>query len=156
MVDVGGGTSTLADHLVDEGYDVTVLDVAPSALDTVRARVGDRATYVAADLLSWRPAETYDVWHDRAVFHFLTDRDDQRGYVDLAASAVRPGGALVMGTFATDGPTQCSGLPTTRWNAEQLMTLFGGAFELADQEREEHQTPGGAVQSFLRMTMRRL
>lgn len=155
VVDVGAGASTLADHLVERGYAVTVLDVAPSAIATVRARLGDAASYVVGDLLAWRPGTTYDVWHDRAVFHFLTEHSQQASYAALAARVVRPGGALVVGTFALDGPTSCSGLPTARWNAEGLAKVFAAAFDLIANEDEEHPTPWDAVQSFTWVTLRR-
>jgi 2-polyprenyl-3-methyl-5-hydroxy-6-metoxy-1,4-benzoquinol methylase len=155
VIDVGAGDSTLADELVERGFIVTVLDVAPSAIDAVRRRLGDRATYVVADLLDWSPRESYDLWHDRAVFHFLTDPATQAAYVDLAGSAVRPGGAVVLATFAPDGPVSCSGLPTARHDAESLAALFADHFTLASSEREEHRTPWGAVQPFTWVTLRR-
>lgn len=155
VIDVGAGASTLADELVARGYDVTVLDVAPSAIDTVKRRLGDRATYVVGDLLGWEPTATYDVWHDRAVFHFLTDPAAQEAYVDLAAGAVGPDGVVVLGTFAPDGPTACSGLPTARHDAGSLADLFAKSFALVSSEREEHLTPWGAVQPFTWVTLRR-
>ena len=155
VVDIGAGASTLADELLARGYEVTVLDVAPSAVASVNARLGDRATYLITDLLEWQPETAYDVWHDRAVFHFLTDLSAQTAYVNLAARAVRAGGAVVMGTFAPDGPAACSGLPTSRHDADSLAALFADYFELVSSEREEHTTPWGAIQPFTWVTLSR-
>lgn len=156
VVDVGAGRSTLVDLLVGAGYRVTVLDVSAEAVAAVRARLGERTgvDYVVTDLLEWSPSPV-DVWHDRAVFHFLTDPADQRGYVELAASAVTTGGAVVLATFAPDGPEQCSGLPTARHDAGSLATMFAPRFELEHTEREEHVTPWGAVQPFTWVVLRR-
>ena len=155
VVDVGAGASTLADELVERGYEVTVLDVAATVIAAVRDRLGDRARYVVTDLLAWRPDATYDVWHDRAVFHFLTEPRDQAAYVSLAAATVRPGGALVLGTFAPDGPTMCSGLPTARHDGGSLASLFAGGFELLSSEREDHLTPWGSMQPFTWVVLER-
>ncbi|HVA59406.1 MAG TPA: class I SAM-dependent methyltransferase [Mycobacteriales bacterium] len=159
VIDVGAGASTLADLLVEAGWaDVTVLDVSASALSAVRARLGpraDRVSFVAADLLSWQPRRSYDVWHDRAVFHFLVAPADQARYVALAGRAVATGGALVLGSFAADGPTRCSGLPITRYDPETLADAFAPAFRLEHAEREEHVTPGGSIQPFSWVVLRR-
>lgn len=155
VVDVGAGASMLADELVEHGYVVTVLDVAATAIASVRDRLGDRVEYVVSDLLAWRPETAYDAWHDRAVFHFLTDPRDQAAYVELAAATVRPGGVVVLGSFAPDGPTMCSGLPTARHDADSLAALFGGDFELVSSEREEHRTPWGSVQPFTWVVLQR-
>lgn len=158
-VDVGAGTSTLVDELLDEGWRVTVLDVSAEALALTRARLGERADgvgFVVADLLAWRPDESFDVWHDRAVFHFLTDPADRQSYVDVAARAVRPGGAVVLSTFGPEGPEQCSGLPTARYDAAALAEVFAGPFELESSGTEVHHTPWGATQQFTRVTLRRL
>jgi SAM-dependent methyltransferase len=160
VVDVGAGTSSLVDHLVDDGFtDVTLLDVSPTALDAVRVRLGGRAravTFVVGDVLAWEPAARYDVWHDRAVFHFLTDPPDRARYVATAAAAVRPGGLLVIGAFAADGPTHCSGLPVCGYAPEQLAETFGLAFVLVAHEREVHRTPSGAAQPFTWVVLRRV
>lgn len=158
VLDVGAGASTLADELLGRGWrDVTVLDVSAEALALASSRRADRepsATLVVADLLEWVPERTYDLWHDRAVLHFLTRDDDRARYVLTAAGAVRPGGHLVVGTFADDGPTTCSGLPTARYSAAGLAAVFGGAFEPVHAEREEHQAPSGAVQAFTWVVLR--
>lgn len=152
VVDVGAGTSALVDALLAAGRtDVTLVDVSAAALDAVRERLGERAAsvgLVVCDVLAWRPQRTYAAWHDRAVFHFLTAEQDRAAYVALAARAVEPGGVLVLGTFAEDGPTACSGLPTARYDAAALAHLFAPAFRLVAHEREEHRTPAGAVQPF--------
>lgn len=155
LVDVGAGASTLADVLVAEGYDVTVLDISEAALALVRARLAGRVSYVVSDVLAWRPTRTFDVWHDRAVFHFLVDPSDQRRYAALASTTVRPGGAVVIGTFAPDGPMSCSGLPTARHDVASLAEIFGGDFAVEHSEGEGHRTPWGVVQSFNWAILRR-
>lgn len=159
VVDVGAGASTLADGLLDRGFtDVTVLDVSAEALECTRARLAGRhptITAVVADLLLWQPERHYDAWHDRAVFHFLVQTGDQQRYVSTAMRAVRPGGCLVLGTFAADGPTHCSGLPTARYDADALGAQFSAGFELAHAERQVHQTPGGAAQPFTWVVLNR-
>ena len=121
---------------------------------TANARSRD-VSYVVTDLLAWQPDRGYDAWHDRAVFHFLTGPDEQREYVRTAAAAVVPGGAAVLGVFAEDGPTQCSGLPTARYSAAELAELFSRDFVLEHSEREEHVTPAGVVQPFTWVVLRR-
>lgn len=159
VVDVGGGASFLVDALAARGYsDLTVVDVSQHALDLVRERLraqGREAQLVASDVTAWRPGRTFDVWHDRAAFHFLTDPAARTAYADLAAASVRPGGALVLATFALDGPTHCSGLEVARYDAEGLAAALGPAFEPVHDEREEHRTPSGAVQRFTWVVLRR-
>ena len=157
VVDVGAGESPLADHLLAGGWtDVTLLDVSDAALAATRSRLaGAPVAYVVADLLTWRPPRQYDAWHDRAVFHFLVDAADRTGYVDRAVQAVAPGGALVVGAFAADGPSQCSGLPTARYDAAELAAEFAPTFRLERDEREEHVTPAGVVQPFTWVVLRR-
>lgn len=159
VVDVGAGASYLVDGLLDAGWrDVTLLDVSHEALDLVRSRLAARAadvSFVVADLLQWPPDRAYDVWHDRAVLHFLISPADREQYVRLASRAVAPGGALVVGSFAEDGPEQCSGLPTARYDAPALAAVLGPAFALEHHEREEHLTPWGAVQPFTWGVLRR-
>lgn len=159
VLDVGAGASTLVDLLLANRItDVTVLDASQAALDLVAERLGElagRVTRVCADLLGWSPVRTYTIWHDRAVFHFLTEEADRTGYVALATAAVEPGGALVIATFAADGPTSCSGLPTARYDAAELATQFTAAFVLEHAEREEHRTPSGGIQPFTWVVLRR-
>jgi SAM-dependent methyltransferase len=158
VVDVGAGASLLVDALLDDGWtDVTVLDVSAGALEVARDRLQGRpgARFVVADLLAWEPDRTFSAWHDRAVFHFLTEAGDRERYVRAAESAVRAGGVLVLGAFAEDGPTQCSALPTCRYTAEGLAELFAGGFDLEHSERDVHVTPSGAAQPFSWVVLRR-
>ena len=159
IVDVGAGASTLVDWLVRERWsDVTVLDASSSAIELVRQRIGDAAgvTFVNADLRHWEPGHQFDVWHDRAVFHFLVEAADRDRYVSLVTRWIRPGGVLIVATFATDGPQYCSGLPTARYDAVDLESVFGDAFRLEHAEREEHSTPQGALQPFTWVVLRRV
>ena len=149
VIDMGGGESLLVDRLVSRKFtDVTVLDVSQVALDAARARVGDAAQWVQADLLTWEPQRQWDVWHDRAVFHFLTDTQEQATYRDLLTRAVKPEGHVVIATFAADGPTTCSGLPVERYGPDRLVDTIGAEFNLILSQREEHVTPNGAIQPF--------
>ena len=154
IIDVGGGASTLVDDLLAAGYrDVTVLDLSGSALATARTRLGpdaERVRWLEADLLGYEfPEGGYAVWHDRAVFHFLTDPAARARYVAQVRRAVRPGGFVLVATFATDGPERCSGLDVERYSPESLHAEFGAPFQLTASEREEHATPQGARQTFI-------
>ena len=159
VLDVGAGTSRLADALLDAGWSaVTVLDISAEALREVRTRLQDRAgkvEFVVADVVHWEPEGHFDAWHDRAVFHFLIDEDQRRRYVGTAARVVRPGGVLVIGTFAEDGPSRCSGLPTARYDADSLAALFAPHFHPVHSEREQHTTPAGRIQPFTWVVLRR-
>ncbi len=167
VVDIGAGASRLVDTLLDVGWsDVTVLDVSATALSLVHDRITqgvgdpprDRAgsvSFVVADVLTWQPERAYDAWHDRAVFHFLARPDQRELYVARAANALPAGAAIVLGTFAADGPTQCSGLPTARYDADGLAAVFEPGFRLEHAEREEHVTPSGVVQPFTWAVLRR-
>jgi SAM-dependent methyltransferase len=153
LIDVGGGASTLVDDLLALGYaDLTVLDLAGAALDAAQRRLGpraDRVTWLEADITTAKlPAQAYDIWHDRAVFHFLTEPTDRRAYVDAVLHALRPGGHLLVATFAEDGPERCSGLPVVRYGADALLAEFGPSFRLVRQLRESHHTPFDTVQPF--------
>ena len=159
IVDVGAGASSLVDCLLDEGFrDLTVVDVSARVLDEVRARLGERAgavTFVVHDVLTWEPDRRFDLWHDRAVFHFLVDTTDRDRYVRLAAKVVGSGGAVVVAGFAEDGPPSCSGLPVCRHSTEDLAATFKPFFTLMSHERKEHVTPAGIVQPFTWTTLRR-
>jgi 2-polyprenyl-3-methyl-5-hydroxy-6-metoxy-1,4-benzoquinol methylase len=159
VIDVGGGASLLVDHLVDEGFaDLTILDVSAHALDEVQRRLGSKArrvTFLHRDVLEWSPTRHFDVWHDRAVFHFLTDPTDRDGYVATSSEAVSVGGAMVLGTFAQDGPTRCSGLAVSRYSPHDLEAFFSPSFSLVHQEREQHVTPRGVVQPFTWVVLQR-
>jgi trans-aconitate methyltransferase len=152
IIDVGGGSSVLIDHLLDAGFlDVTALDISERALIGSKDRLGARAAevhWIVNDVLAWSPARAYDVWHDRAVFHFLTGEHERTVYRATLLKGLRPHGALILGTFAEDGPERCSGLPVHGWSAEALAAEFGDEFRLIESVREDHRTPGGAVQPF--------
>jgi SAM-dependent methyltransferase len=158
VIDVGAGASPLVDALLDRGYaDVTVLDVAPSALDAARQRVGARAAaahWMNRDLLTWAPLRRYDVWHDRAVFHFLTDPADRDRYRRVLDAALAPGGEIVIGVFSEAGPASCSGLPVARFHRQSLAAQFPG-FHVVQAEQEHHYTPGGELQPFLWLRLAR-
>ena len=159
VVDVGSGTSALVDDLLARGFtDITLVDVSRRALEKVCDRLGDEARGVSVvnqDVLTWVPERRYDVWHDRAVFHFLTERADRKRYIEVVADAIRSGGTLVLGTFAEDGPTSCSGLPVCRYSADDLADTFAPSFVMVGHEREEHLTPSGTTQSFTWVVLQR-
>ncbi|MQA15489.1 MAG: methyltransferase domain-containing protein [Pseudonocardiaceae bacterium] len=159
VIDVGGGASPLVDRLLDRGHtDLTVLDVSAHALQLAQRRLGDRAQQVhwaTADLLQWRPERRYMLWHDRAVFHFLTTPDEQARYRELATTSITPGGYLIIATFAADGPEQCSGLPVARHRPDDLAEQLGAAFTTLTTRREHHHTPTGAEQPFTWLLARR-
>ncbi len=152
IIDIGGGASRLVDALLAAGFRaVTVLDISAAALEVARARIGERAAevdWIAADVTTWTPQRQYDIWHDRAAFHFLTEERDRRAYIENLRRAVMPGGQIVIGTFALDGPEKCSGLPVQRYDGASLAGTLGPAFELLDSCSEAHHTPWGAVQQF--------
>ncbi|TFH13517.1 MAG: class I SAM-dependent methyltransferase, partial [Acidimicrobiales bacterium] len=160
VIDIGAGASTLVDGLVAAGYrNLTVLDLSPMALAIAQQRLGSGSAAV-----SWRtadvfaavfPAASFDVWHDRAVFHFLTDPADRTAYTAAAARAVSPGGVAVVGCFALDGPTHCSGLRIVQYSPEKLASQFSPIFELERAEHEVHTTPSGLEQPFTWVVMRR-
>lgn len=150
VVDVGGGASALVDALLRRGFaDLTVLDISESALKASRRRVGKGApvVWLAHDLLTWEPDRQYDLWHDRAVFHFLSGTEIDI-YQRLLRQAIAPGGSIIMATFALDGPEWCSGLPVTRYDATQLASILEPEFTVVEERREVHQTPGGLNQPF--------
>jgi 2-polyprenyl-3-methyl-5-hydroxy-6-metoxy-1,4-benzoquinol methylase len=158
VIDIGGGASTLVDRLLERGHtDVTVLDVSAHALGLAQRRLSDRAQQVhweTADLLQWTAPRRFALWHDRAVFHFLTDPDDRAHYRELATTSVIPGGYLILATFAADGPEQCSGLAVARYRADELADTLGAGFTTVKTRREHHHTPTGAAQPFTWLLMR--
>ena len=159
FVDVGGGASNLVDALLQRGWDdMTVIDIAGSALAAAKQRLGEKAARVqweVADITEWQPPRRYDVWHDRAVFHFLTEPDQRAAYRRTLLKAIAPAGLVIMATFALDGPEKCSGLPVQRYDAASLSAAIGSGFTPVEDWREEHLTPWGASQSFTWCVFRR-
>lgn len=154
IVDVGGGASRLVDDLLAAGHtDLTVLDLSAAALDVARQRLGkhaDSVHWMVADITRAAfPENRFDIWHDRAVFHFLTDPADRHAYVERVMRSVRPGGHVIVATFAEDGPEKCSGLPVMKYRPEALHAEFGDAFLLVEHDKEAHHTPSGSVQQFV-------
>lgn len=160
VLDAGGGASSLAAELQARGHrDVTVLDLSDQALALARQGFGSPAagvTWVVADVRGWRPPHPFDVWHDRAVLHFMTSAADRAAYLATLRAATTAGSLVVLATFAPDGPEQCSGLPVQRYDAAGLTDLLGTDFALIEDSREEHITPWGSVQPFTRCAFRRL
>jgi SAM-dependent methyltransferase len=158
-VDVGAGASTLVDRLLDRGFErLTVVDVSESALRATRTRLGPRAErvrWVAADVRGLILPRPVDLWHDRAVFHFLIAAVDQAAYLSSLLRALRPGGHVVLATFGPQGPERCSGLPVERYDAEGLARRLGDGFELIRSLERLHTTPAGAVQQFTYALFRR-
>jgi len=154
ILDVGAGASTLVDDLLSAAYTrLSVLDIAASALESTRARLGKRAAevnWLVGNVLDIElPAHHFDVWHDRAVFHFLTSASDRQAYVAQMTAALRPGGHVLIATFGPEGPLRCSGLEVVRYDAQSLSKELGKAFRLIDWTLEHHETPAGATQQFL-------
>ncbi len=161
VVDVGAGEGALVDALLARGHRrMTILDVAHGALDRVQARLhgvpgAETVDWVVHDVLTWTPTSTFDLWHDRAVFHFLSEPADRRAYVDVATRAIAPGGYLVVATFSADGPEKCSGLPVQRYDADALAAQFVPEFVPLTSRAETHRTPWEAVQPFTWLALRR-
>jgi trans-aconitate methyltransferase len=153
IVDIGGGASRLVDNLVQRGFeDVTVLDLSQSALEAAKARLGaeaaSRVRWIVADVTDWEPVRTFDIWHDRAALHFLTEEIDRSSYVSRLQRALKADGYAIIATFAPDGPERCSGLPVVRYDAATLSKTLGPSFRLTIAQRHIHATPWGTKQSF--------
>jgi len=152
IVDIGGGASRLVDNLIDRGFeDVTVLDLSEAALEAAKARLGSGAAqvhWIVADATVWEPLKAYDIWHDRAAFHFLTENGDRAAYVARLERALKVGGYAIIATFALDGPERCSGLSVVRYDPASLGEALGRSFQLVDTRRHAHATPWGTEQSF--------
>ena len=152
IIDIGGGASRLVDALLQDGYrDVAVLDLSANALGAAKKRIGGAAStvdWIVADATSWQPAKTYDVWHDRAAFHFLTDPRDRAAYVERLRSALATDGHVIIATFAPDGPEKCSGLPVQRHDSASLAAELGPEFALIETRSETHHTPWDSTQAF--------
>jgi len=153
VVDVGGGASRLVDNLLASGYgDLAVLDIAEAAFEPAKARLGGQSEipqWVADDVLTHNFERQFDVWHDRAVFHFLTEAADRSAYLERLGSTLKTGGHMVLATFADDGPEACSGLPTQQYGRDLMVETLGVSFSLIEFRDEDHPTPGGASQKFL-------
>jgi hypothetical protein len=152
VLDVGGGASFLADHLLEAGFRVGVLDISAAPLQIVQARLGTRQAeveWIVADIRTYRPTRAWDVWHDRAVFHFLVTPQDRAAYLDALAAGTRSGAAVVIATFGPEGPERCSGLPISRYSPEELADQLGSSFSLLETEWENHRTPFGTRQQFV-------
>jgi trans-aconitate methyltransferase len=152
IIDIGGGASRLVDHLIEHGFqDVTVLDLSAAALHAAKARLGERAAqahWLVADATNWEPSRSYDFWHDRAAFHFLTEERDRTGYIARLRQAPKIEGHAIIATFAPDGPEKCSGLPVMRYDAARLGQTLGPGFQLLRSQRSDHATPWGSQQHF--------
>jgi len=152
IVDIGGGASRLVDGLRERGYEnVTVLDLSEAAMQSAKDRLGADAAsvqWVAADVTTWQPQHTFDIWHDRAAFHFLVDAQDRAAYIERLYRGAKAGGHAIIATFALDGPEKCSGLPVQRYDHTALGKALGPAFELVHHQPHHHVTPWGAAQSF--------
>jgi len=154
IVDVGAGESTLVDDLLSAGYEeITILDVSKTAIEATRTRLGpaaERVRWIVGDVNQVSlPQQAFDVWHDRAVFHFLVDPGQRQAYVRSVLSAVRPGGHVIVSTFGPGGPTKCSGLDVMRYDAEALHREFGKRFRIEESSKELHHTPWGTAQQFV-------
>jgi SAM-dependent methyltransferase len=152
IIDVGGGASILVDRLLDQGYTrLAVLDISATALTFARNRLGPKASSIEwfeADITAFQPPHPFSLWHDRAVFHFLTDASERRRYTNVLQTSLMPGGHLILAAFAIGGPTTCSGLDIVQYNADKLLAELGDDFKLVDEDSETHATPTGAKQLF--------
>ena len=160
VIDIGGGTSRFTERLTERGFsDVSVLDVSEAALDRSRRQLGpasEQIEWIAADVTTWKPDGTYDLWHDRAVFHFLVDADDRTAYLNRLCLCLRPGGHAIIATFALNGPEKCSGLPVVRYDPEGLSKVLGDQFALVAHRRHTHKTPWGSPQAFQYSLLRKV
>lgn len=159
LIDAGGGRARLVDVLLERGWtDLAVLDIAPSALEEARRRLGPRAAglrWIAADVTRWQPDRIWTIWHDRALFHFLTAPEDRAAYRRAMTDATGPGSGIILATFAPEGPERCSGLPVQRWDADGLACELGPLWSLQAAWREGHRSPSGAMQIFQWAVFRR-
>lgn len=160
IIDIGAGASRLVDALLARGYsDITILDLSEQALDSVRKRLGERAsevTMITGNITQWQPSRSHAIWHDRAVLHFLTESQDQQAYIDALTAGSRAGSTVIISTFAPEGPERCSGLPVRRYSPAELAARLGASFALVESRKEEHFTPGGRTQDFTVAIFKRL
>ncbi len=163
IIDIGGGASRLVDYLVEQGFeDVTVLDLSDAALAAAKSRLesrfgagAERVNWIVADATTWEPVKPYDIWHDRAAFHFLTDASDRAAYIARLGRGLKIGGHAIIATFALDGPEKCSGLPVARYDSASLGQTLGTTFQLVHTLRHEHATPWDTQQIFQFSVFRR-
>lgn len=152
IIDIGGGDSFLAEFLVSKDFtDVTVVDISEKAIERARERMcekADQVTWIVADAANFKPTKKYDLWHDRAAFHFLIDENQREDYLNTLFEAVKPGGYVIMSTFSDKGPPTCSGLPVQRYSVGQMSKLFEQQFNLLSGKAIDHTTPSGATQNF--------
>jgi ubiquinone/menaquinone biosynthesis C-methylase UbiE len=153
IIDVGGGTSKLCMHLLDQGYTkITVLDISGNSINRAKSQAGeksDKISWIEADVTKYNFSEKYDIWHDRAVFHFLTGAEERRGYIDSLNQALKLNGDLIIATFSLKGPSKCSVLPVVRYSPETLQNELGNNYNLVEDFVEEHVTPSGIKQNFI-------
>lgn len=159
IIDIGGGGSFLVDHLLDLGYeDITVLDISEAALSTSKKRLGARARkvkWIVADAATFKPSEKYDLWHDRAAFHFFTQEDEIQNYIDTIQKNLRPGGVLIIGTFSENGPKKCSGLEIRQYSETSMTERLKTFFEKIRCIKIDHKTPFGTIQNFVFCSFRK-
>lgn len=159
IIDVGGGNSAFVDHLLEEGYEnITVLDISSTALAQARIRLGKKAnivTWIVSDITEFKPGEQYDFWHDRAVFHFLTDEKEIQKYIDIAGNSISKEGILVLGTFSENGPLKCSGIEIKQYSSSSLAQRFQANFATTDCFTDDHITPSEKVQNFVFCSFRK-
>lgn len=160
IIDIGAGASRLIDHLLAHGFtNLTALDLSGAGLELARRRLAEQAqqiTWLEADVTNFEPPRTYRLWHDRAVFHFLVDPEDQAAYLARLGHALQPDGHAIIATFSLNGPDQCSGLPVVQYDADKISALLGDAYCLLNTIEEVHRTPAGALQEFNYFHFRRL
>lgn len=153
IIDIGGGDSYLIDALLKMGYtNVTLLDISSNAIERIKKRLGtnaEKVKFIVSDILDFHPTETYDLWHDRASFHFLTEQNQIKAYANLVSNAIAKNGKMVIGTFSENGPKKCSGLDITQYNANTLKSIFYSDFELIECISEDHLTPFDTIQNFI-------
>lgn len=159
MIDIGGGDSYLADYLIDDGYtDITVLDISEKALEKAKTRLGEKAhtiTWIHSDIIEFKPGTQYDIWHDRAAFHFLTKDEEIQQYIRIVTQAIKPEGIVIIGTFSETGPKKCSGIEIKQYSEQSLQDCFGKHFTILEIIHTQHNTPFNTVQDFIFCVMRK-
>jgi len=159
IIDIGGGDSFLVDHLLESGYtNITVLDISEKAIERAKERLGknaEKVKWIVSDITKFEPAEKYDIWHDRAAFHFLTDDNDISAYLEIAGKAVKQNGRLFIGTFSENGPKKCSGIEIRQYSEDSLSETFGSEFRKINCFTVDHKTPFDTVQNFIFCSFRK-